>query len=269
MYTMDQLIGASALRPPSPAALAVLRLIGSQSYDRSEISQLVRQDPKMAAEVLRAAVGGGRQAARSIDAAIARLGEQVVEKLALHSALSSMQLETLPGYGMVDYGFWHTSVATAHACEALARRRGLEPGMMYTAGLLLDIGKIPIAPTIAEDAWDGDTSGVAVERGASGFDHATLGAELLASWQIPEPIPTMVRFHHEPSAAPAPFRAEVGCAHLGSWSTQWLGEPTGHDALRYPLDERAMEQLGIDDHDLRQVALAVVRGLNTDSERAL
>jgi hypothetical protein len=40
-----------------------------------------------------------------------------------------------------------------------------------------------------------------VERELVGFDHATLGAELIGQWGLPQTLAEMVGYHHSPSQA--------------------------------------------------------------------
>jgi HD-like signal output (HDOD) protein len=40
-----------------------------------------------------------------------------------------------------------------------------------------------------------------VERDRLGYDHAVLGAHVLSSWKIPEPISQIVAWHHQPERA--------------------------------------------------------------------
>jgi HD-like signal output (HDOD) protein len=39
------------------------------------------------------------------------------------------------------------------------------------------------------------------ERAQLGYDHAVLGAHVLAHWKIPDPIPRIVAWHHQPNRA--------------------------------------------------------------------
>ena len=266
-FSTDQLLRSSALRQPSSAALEVIRCVGTADYDRAQLTWLVRRDPALAAGVLRAAQMPVR-APRSIDDAVAVLGEQKLKRVALHVALTSLRIEALDGCGIQDFGLWRSALACAHACEWLAHRVGLEPSVLYVAGLLLDVGKVVLSPHLSESQWGSDAAPDAVETAAVGIHHAEIGALLLESWDVPDPIVSCVRYHHTPAEAPTEGRS-VACAHVGAWCTQWLGRPSGFDALRHPFDEVVGTALGIDEDDLRQLALAVVRGLNSDPERAL
>jgi putative nucleotidyltransferase with HDIG domain len=93
-------------------------------------------------------------------------------------------------------------------CRYLAVHLGLPHDELFTCGFLHDIGKLMLLDT------EGDKYATLVrahgnapdqmhiqERLAFGFDHATLGAHVLTAWNIPEPVPKVVLYHHQPARA--------------------------------------------------------------------
>lgn len=191
-----------------------------------------------------------------------------VSRAAIHAALDPVRVESLAGYGLGDFDFWRAALATAHAAEWLGARHGLDPTAMYVAGLLLDVGKIVLEPHLGDTLRHTDEPPTLAERTATGTDHAIVGAALLQTWGVPEPIIACVRYHHDPASATTEPIA-VACAHVAAWSTQWLGHPAALGALREPLDQAVVDQLDIDEDDLRQLALAVARGLNSEPRGTL
>ncbi len=85
------------------------------------------------------------------------------------------------------------SVITAFAAQFVAEDIQAESGMMFTAGLLHDVGKVVLAAAEA--------------RGRLGAGHCTedfhadIGARLLHRWKFSAPLSLSVRFHHQPSGA--------------------------------------------------------------------
>src|SRR6185312_16398964 len=79
---------------------------------------------------------------------------------------------------------------------------------LFLTGLLHDIGKILCMQAGIEsydglppEALDSPDRLHLIERDRLGYDHAMLGAHVLASWKIPEPIAQVVAFHHQPERA--------------------------------------------------------------------
>ncbi len=93
-------------------------------------------------------------------------------------------------------------------CRYLAVHLGLPHDELFTCGFLHDIGKLMLLDTEGEKyAALVRTYGDAPdqlhihERKLFGFDHAVLGAHVLTAWNIPDPVPKVVAFHHQPARA--------------------------------------------------------------------
>jgi putative nucleotidyltransferase with HDIG domain len=79
---------------------------------------------------------------------------------------------------------------------------------MFLAGLMHDIGKMLLIESQElvystgnlEETLEPDRIHVD-ERKMLGYDHAVLGGHVLTAWKIPEPIPKIVAWHHQPSRA--------------------------------------------------------------------
>ncbi len=268
---IHQLTARSNILPPSPVAVDLLGLLCGSGYSRAQVVRLLRKDPATSTALLRAAskadVARG-SSTTSVDDAVARLGKLRVRRIVVHQAFGALRIEQLCGYGMSDHVFWRMSVSCAHAAEKIAMATGLSHGTMYIVGMLLDIGKLvlekefrqvlTLAPGIRPDAF---------EREETGFDHVEIGAALAASWSLSDPIPTCIRYHHDPSQA-TQYQTEVACAHLASWSVNWLGIPTGIDGMAYDLDMDVLSKLGISETSMEEVSLAVLDGIEASEEPA-
>jgi putative nucleotidyltransferase with HDIG domain len=93
-------------------------------------------------------------------------------------------------------------------CRYLAVHLGLPHDELFTCGFLHDIGKIMLLDTERElypallREFGGNADSVhEQERRVFGFDHATLGAHVLTAWNIPEPVPKVIAWHHQPARA--------------------------------------------------------------------
>jgi putative nucleotidyltransferase with HDIG domain len=104
---------------------------------------------------------------------------------------------------------WRTALIARHL-GSLEQLPDQEIGEVTTAGLLHDVGKWILSPGLDPD------SDAAIQKAATknraqwraetdvlGVSHAEVGACLLATWGLPDPIVEAVAFHHQPAAAPA------------------------------------------------------------------
>lgn len=255
------------LVPPSPIAMELMRVLCAEERHRHDVAKLIRQDPATVAALLRQASSAGVARGRTaitVDVAVARLGEDAVRRIVVNQALTAMKIQTIGGYGLDDYEHWRTALVCGHAAERIASCAGLDSGVMYIVGMLLDVGKAAIGDRMPSDRWMRE--GVRpdrVEVEIAGLDHAEAGFIVVKRWDLWEPIPTCIRYHHRPSDAPE-HQAEVACAHLASWVAQWLGVPAGFDGMAYGLDQKALAVLGLTNLSLEDVATAVLDGIQTE-----
>ena len=93
-------------------------------------------------------------------------------------------------------------------CRYLAVHLGLPHDELFTCGFLHDIGKLMLLDTEGEKYaelvrnYGGAPDQLHIhERRVFGFDHALLGAHVLRAWNIPDPVPKVVLYHHAPARA--------------------------------------------------------------------
>ena len=109
------------------------------------------------------------------------------------------------------------SASVANTCRVLLQLHPLhDADALFTCGLLHDVGKLlilqvspalrigqdrdPYPKLLTESAGKHDACHE-LERELYGYDHAVLAGHVLRAWQIPEPIPHVVAWHHQPIRA--------------------------------------------------------------------
>lgn len=90
------------------------------------------------------------------------------------------------------------SAIEAAIARTIATQVGMSPDHAFTASLLAGVGIVAILAT--QPNWDAGVSR-GEEQLRLGFDHADLGADILQRWHLPDPIPHVVRHHHDLDAA--------------------------------------------------------------------
>lgn len=187
--------------------LDVLRSLESPQTHLAGLAQGISRDVALSASVLRVVnspfyglasrVGSVQQAALILGTSNLR---GIITAAALVNALP------LPRDGSFDPDrFWMHSFTCAVWARLLAERARESVELCYTAGLLHDVGKIVLAiyfgELCSEVARRSDAEGRPaheIERELLGFDHARVGAELLAHWRLPERLRQPVAQHHTP-----------------------------------------------------------------------
>jgi putative nucleotidyltransferase with HDIG domain len=188
-------------------AQKALTVLANPDFRVPEVTGLLKQDPSLAGGVMRmanSAFFAGSKSVSSIQQAFVRLGRRSVQEVI--AAVATMDL--FPDTGGIGKRFRDHCAAVAAVVQSLARM--FAPSLVdgiFIAGLLHDVGKMLL---IESGEFDYELTDPALfrpdllrdeEESLLAYDHAILGAAVLARWRLPEPIPWVVAWHHRPSAA--------------------------------------------------------------------
>jgi HD-like signal output (HDOD) protein len=176
--------------------------------DTRKIGEALAQDPVLSAKVLRlanSAFFGGQRSMASIDAAVALIGIEALNRLIVACGVSS-SFKEIPGLDLRV--FWRDALIAAIAASKLAPRLQADAEEAYTCGLLHGTGHLILCQTYPDIA-DAMFSGFAVLRGAElaaievdsfGIDHPAVGALWVESLGFPEGVAETIRKSAQPLA---------------------------------------------------------------------
>jgi len=198
---------AQGARPFPASCVKVLQLTGGEDFDADAVVEVLESDPPLAVRIL-ALVNSSSFALRtrctSIRQATSLLGSRGIRS----AVVAASALNAFPGSGSPEWKKLHDH---AHRVAALARHLApewrLPADEMFTTAFLHDIGKWILLETepayakIVEEHGHVAEGTLEPERALFGFDHAELSEFMLATWNIPAPIPRVVGTHHDPAAA--------------------------------------------------------------------
>ena len=236
MNKVSELLRNIDALPASPALLPKLAnaLRDINNINVHEVVDIIMFDSSLTAKLLQianSAYFGKAEQVTDVGDAISQLGYDAVYLLAA-SITGESCLRAAPGTGLDAVMLWKHSVMTAFSAQHVAQAATLDGNMLFTAGLLHDVGNVVFAGTFGKDytrlfdpANRDSRSLNECEIALYGFDHAEVGAALLERWKLPAPIVAAVRFHHHPSAAGenAPLAA---CIFLGNILSRTLDQPS-------------------------------------------
>ncbi len=226
----------SGLKPFPTVAARVLAELESEVYSVPRLANLVETDPALASLVLRlvnSALHGRGGMVQDVRQAVVRLGGRRLRDLVVSAATLQM-FHDVKGVGITIRD--HCSI-TAAIVRVLGQTYELEGAdAMYLAGLLHDVGKLLLLETREFRYAHLDPSALVTadgvhlyERQQLGFDHAVLGALVLRSWKIPDPVPQIVAWHHQPMRAYAesgPIGPQVAVLRIADRISWYLAETT-------------------------------------------
>lgn len=193
----------------------IIALLDDPLISAEKMSEVIGKDPVLTSKLLKivnSAFYGFHRQIDSVEHAVVILGNDEVINLAFSIAVSGM-VENLSGSGARK--LWEHSMITAHLAQWFGRTLGSGAQVLYTLGLLHDLGKIIFFQS-------GGTSGtleecsslahLAAEEEENGISHAEMGAYLAERWNLPDTLVDGIMFHHLPGKAANP--ALVMTVHL-------------------------------------------------------
>ncbi|MDQ5945995.1 MAG: hypothetical protein QG619_1418, partial [Pseudomonadota bacterium] len=170
--------------------IELLQSMDNDDADTRELAGKLARDQALTAKVLRVANSsfyGLQGKVDSIGDAIVVLGLHGVRTLATAAAITDVFAPKGSGgaasvqtYNM--HLFWRHSIAVGLCAKAIARKRRLNDGNAFTAGLMHDIGRLALAScfpahiaAVAKDRAETGDCWLFAERRVLGLDHAEIG----------------------------------------------------------------------------------------------
>jgi putative nucleotidyltransferase with HDIG domain len=252
----------------SPNAAGLLEVSSRENHDLKDIVRVIKHDAALTAKTLQlvnSAAFGLHSKITDLDRAITYSGENFLVSLVMTEAADMIYNCDLAGYEGHQGGLWDHNLLTALASKRIAElsKEPLNTNVAFTAGLLHDLGKAIVSDFLKGSAANllasldkGEMDDYAsAEEKLLGIDHTQAGYALARHWNLPEPLPSAMRYHHNPAEAPKEHRALVYAVHLGDMVAMMTGHDTGADALRYQLDSNYSDFIDITENDLAQIIL--------------
>lgn len=271
MEALDRIIDKVTHLPPFPRNVPqLLEALGEPDVDADRVVSLIQYDPALTANVMRlcnSVIFGGARPANDLHEAVLRVGLNEVYQLVL--AVSCAKMLGLPqkGYGLDPGELWKHSVATAVAAKLLAVDRGDDPNLVFTAGILHDIGKVVLASALEttygeliRDIEQQQHSLLEAEKKVLGVQHAEVGGRVLARWKFSAGLVASVWFHHDPLLASTHSKL-ASYVYVGNMIAYFLGQGYGHLAFAMRGRAESLELLEIAPSDLPNYMIRTVEGL--------
>jgi HD-like signal output (HDOD) protein len=182
-------------------------LLGSSSVDLKRVSKVIRGDPSMSAQLLRmcnSALFGLRRRVLSIEEAAVLMGSERLRTLVLTCSVMEFTGRQLPPEEVQT--FWQHSFMTGMLSERIAKwLEYSEHEQAYLAGLLHDVGMLPLLMVACEDdalrgnasmrTWSGSLED---EQNFFGMNHCEVGSCIGMSWNFFPSFIDVFENHHNP-----------------------------------------------------------------------
>ncbi len=181
-----------------------------------DIEKIIQVDSALAAATLRLANSAfyGGISLDTLGEAIVRLGQKEIFRLAALALVNRWESSHGRGLRWEPGDFCRHTLCVAVSSEVLAElSERIEPQSAYTAGLVVDLGKLALAhscaafyPAVQFFLEKTGCSWEEAERSVLGYHHAEAGARLLRAWRFPEEFALAAEFQAQPELAPGNAR---------------------------------------------------------------
>lgn len=148
--TLTADIHNNKLEIPSPPDLLIKlrQLTNDENSTATDIAKLIKHDPNISARLIKVANSvllAGRNPATSTQSAVARLGQKRVQSLIVGLLIGQRLLE-FRIKGLTEYcqQAWQDSISVAAISSALAKEHGIDSEQALLAGIVHNIGTLPI-----------------------------------------------------------------------------------------------------------------------------
>ncbi|HTW23268.1 MAG TPA: HDOD domain-containing protein [Candidatus Baltobacteraceae bacterium] len=197
--------------PALPSHLIELNgLLATSPVDLKRISQVIQSDPSLTGQVIHlcnSALFGLRRRVFKVEEAAILLGTDRLRTLVFTCYLMDSSNKWMQERAFHEH--WRHSFTVAILSERVARAiHHPMPDQAYLAGLLHDVGKLPLLMVAAQDSTmtgldivlqPGDH--LAAEREHFGLDHCEVGRWIGNSWEFYPCHIEVFGLHHNPAAA--------------------------------------------------------------------
>ena len=204
----------------------VLEICSRPDTVPNDLNRVIALDPVLAGQVLKlinSAYYSLMNKVTSLTRAIIMLGLNTVKNLALSTAIIRSVSQAKKSRALPIRAFWAHSIAVGVMAKLLAAGRGLslaEREEYFVAGLLHDLGKIPIGDEYTEVLTRVETVQeplVTVEQQVLGLDHEEVGAMIATKWKLNAVLTDAICHHHAPELAAAEHRELVATVALADF----------------------------------------------------
>ncbi|MDR1899898.1 MAG: HDOD domain-containing protein, partial [Treponema sp.] len=230
--------------------LLVQKLIGDPKSDMADIARQISMDPALTADLLKIVNSAQYMLSKKVDSiseAVKMVGIRGIKNL-----LYSYGTQKVLGDDTADKKqLWEHSYKTAFYSYNLIKNFKKDNNLLddvYVGGILHDMGKIifsnvhpDLLAKIKEFCTEKNLPATAFEDLSAGMNHAEIGAMIAEKWNFPEGLVMAIRYHHDPSSAPAEHKNLVDTVYLANMFCEYEGGNVTFDQF----DPTALENFGI------------------------
>lgn len=261
--------------PLSVSVSRILELSKNPKVDAKMLNDVISVDPVLTGKVLKlvnSAYYAMPNRVTSLVRAIVMLGINTIKNLVISTGVISAVNQKQNENSALDMtSFWRHSVGVGVLAKFLALKQNVDPKQVeeyFVAGLLHDIGKLPLDFVIAEGYKDiidlSQKRGLPLYQLESrylGINHSELGERIVDLWKLPTNLRETIIFHHTIEEVQPQFKRLVSTVFIANNISNKIWQGAAGD---YAVNEDISEMLkitGLTEDDLEQAALNADAGV--------
>ncbi|MDQ5985268.1 MAG: hypothetical protein CSYNP_00976 [Syntrophus sp. SKADARSKE-3] len=231
----------------------ILDAISKPNSSAHDIENVISKDPSLSVRLLKivnSAFYGYPSKIDTLSRAVNIVGTKQLSTLAIGVKIICA-FKDIPSEIVNMKMFWKHSILCGICARILAGYKNIQnTERMFVAGLIHDIGRLVLYNYLPREscyimmqARKNKHLLFQEERNMFGIDHAMIGGQLLAKWQMPMSLEDTVQHHHDPQKSKN--RLESSIIHLSDIIANTMGVGTSGEKLSPPLDPEAWRQIGL------------------------
>jgi HD-like signal output (HDOD) protein len=261
--------------PLSVSVSRILELSKNPKVDAKMLNDVISVDPVLTGKVLKlvnSAYYSLPNRVTSLVRAIVMLGINTIKNLVISTGVISAVNQKKSEDGALDMTcFWRHSVGVGVLAKFFALKQNIDPKLVeeyFVAGLLHDIGKLPLDFVIAEGYKDiinlsknKKVSLCQLESKYLGINHTELGERIVDLWKLPTNLRETIVFHHGIGEVHPQFKRLVSTVVIANNISNklWKGS-SGDYAIEENIDEM-VKITGLTEKDLEEAELNADAGI--------
>ncbi|HPM01532.1 MAG TPA: HDOD domain-containing protein [Candidatus Cloacimonadota bacterium] len=209
MITVKDIVQAIEFIPSfNQSAQKALDLIRSDNYTNKDLADIIRIDASLTANILKisnSALYAKSRQIHDISTALSFLGKQQIYSILTLVSTRDYFVNTIDGYELNQGELWEHNLSVAVITENLSYlEKNVDQSLLFTAGLLHDIGKIIMNIWIKKESdrinflvEKENMDFITAEKTVLGYTHAQIGGAILKHWNLPQQIIDAAKHHHD------------------------------------------------------------------------